>query len=173
MTGPERVSSIQALAWLNAIAEDGLGNESEGENVYEGLNQGLVNSEQVRPTWEVISSDGLDSETDIDDLQQTDSALCQLISSGSGSNDTSTSAQAQGDGFTPNTSEIELVARDGTKWEYIELSSEFRGRLQLQNMLTESASLTRYANRMLDGPLSAFELLVDNSMLTHVQQCTS
>ena len=24
---------------------------------------------------------------------------------------------------------------------------------------------------MLDGPLSAFELLVDNSMLTHVQQC--
>ena len=25
---------------------------------------------------------------------------------------------------------------------------------------------------MLDGPLSAFELLVDNSMLTHVQQCT-
>ena len=25
---------------------------------------------------------------------------------------------------------------------------------------------------MLDGPLSAFELLVDNSMLTHIQQCT-
>ena len=25
---------------------------------------------------------------------------------------------------------------------------------------------------MLDDPLSAFELLVDNSMLTHVQKCT-
>ena len=39
-------------------------------------------------------------------------------------------------------------------------------------MLTESEGLTRYANRMLDGPLSAFELLADNSMLTHVQKCT-
>ena len=33
-------------------------------------------------------------------------------------------------------------------------------------------SLTRYDNRMLDGPLSAFELFVENSMLTHVQHCT-
>ena len=33
-------------------------------------------------------------------------------------------------------------------------------------------SLTLYENRMLDGPFSAFELLVDNSMLIHVQQCT-
>ena len=39
-------------------------------------------------------------------------------------------------------------------------------------MLTESRGLTRYANRMLDSPLSAFELLVENAMLTHVQQCT-
>ena len=36
-----------------------------------------------------------------------------------------------------------------------------------------SEGLTRYANRMLDGPLSAFELIFDNnSMLTYVQQCT-
>ena len=33
-------------------------------------------------------------------------------------------------------------------------------------------SLTRYDNRILDGPLSALELLVENLMLTHVQQCT-
>ena len=39
-------------------------------------------------------------------------------------------------------------------------------------MLTESSGLTRYANRMLDSPLSAFELFVDNAMLTHVQQYT-
>ena len=39
-------------------------------------------------------------------------------------------------------------------------------------MLTESSGLTRYANRMLDSPLSAIELFVDNAMLTHVQQCT-
>ena len=67
----------------------------------------------------MISSDGSDLETDIDDLEQTHSASCQLVSSGSGSNDTSIAAQAQGDELTPNTSEIGLVARDGTKWEYI------------------------------------------------------
>ena len=33
MTRPERFSSIQALAWLNAIAEDDSGDENEGENV--------------------------------------------------------------------------------------------------------------------------------------------
>ena len=90
----------------------------------------------------------------------------------SGSNDTSTAAKVQGDGLTPNMLEIGLVAKDLTKWEYIEFSSESRGKLQAQNVLTESRSLTRYANRMLDSPLSAFELLVDNAMLTHVQQCT-
>ena len=41
--------------------------------------------------------------------------------------------------------------------------------IQTQNVLTESQDLTQYANRMLDGPLSAFELLVDNSMLTLIQ----
>ena len=65
-----------------------------------------------------------------------------------------------------------MVAKDGTKLDYIEFSSESRGKLQPQNVLTESRGLTRYANRMLDSPLSAFELLVDNAMLTHVQQCT-
>ena len=35
-----RVSDIQALAWLNAIAEDNSGDESGDENVCEGLDQG-------------------------------------------------------------------------------------------------------------------------------------
>ena len=51
MTNPERVSSIpfvQAPAWLNAIAEDDLGDESEGQNVCDDLDQGSANSEQVR-----------------------------------------------------------------------------------------------------------------------------
>ena len=71
-----------------------------------------------KPTWEVISSDGSDPETDIDDLQQTDSESRQIFRSGSGSNDTSTAAQTQSDERTPNTSEIGLVAKDGTKWKY-------------------------------------------------------
>ena len=90
----------------------------------------------------MISSDGSDSETDIDNLEQTDSASCQLVSSGSGSNDTSTAPEAQGDGIAPNTSEIGLVAKDGTKWEYIEFSSESRGKLEAQNVLTEGSGLT-------------------------------
>ena len=59
-----------------------------------------------------IGLNGLDSETNIDGLEQIDLASCQLVSSGSGSNDTSTAAEAQGDGLTPNTLEIGLVAKD-------------------------------------------------------------
>ena len=86
----------------------------------------------------MISLDGSDLETAVDELEQTDSASCQLISSGSGSNYASTETQAQGDGLTLNTSKIELVAKDRTKWEYIKFSSESEGRLQAQNVLTES-----------------------------------
>ena len=46
------------------------------------------------------------------------------------------------------------------------------GWLQAQNLLTESEGLTQYANRLLVGLLSAFELLVGNLMLTHPQQST-
>ena len=74
----ERVCSIQTLAWLNAIAENDPWDESAGENVCEGLYQGSANSDQVRLTWEVISSHGSDSKIDINNLEQTDSALCQL-----------------------------------------------------------------------------------------------
>ena len=34
----EQVSSIQALAWMNAIVEDDSGDESEGENVVQEEN---------------------------------------------------------------------------------------------------------------------------------------
>ena len=74
----ERVSSIQTLAWLNAIAENDPRDESAGEDVCEGLYQGSATSDQVRLTWEVISSQGSDSKIDIDNLEQTDSASCQL-----------------------------------------------------------------------------------------------
>ena len=90
------------------------------------------------------------------------------FSSGSGSNDISTAAQAQGDELTPNTLEIGLVGKDRTKWEHIKFSSESRGQATNSERANRKRSLTRYENRMLDGPLSAFELLVNNSMLTHV-----
>ena len=37
MSRPERNSSVQALAWLNAIAEDDSWGESEDEYVCDGL----------------------------------------------------------------------------------------------------------------------------------------
>ena len=120
----------------------------------------------------MISSDGLNSETDIDDLEQTGFKSCQLVSSCSGSNDTSTVAQAQGDGLTLNTLITGLVAKNRTKWEYINFFSKSQGELQTESVLTENESLTRYANWMLYDPLSAFELIVNNSMLANAQQCT-
>ncbi|CAK8680952.1 unnamed protein product [Clavelina lepadiformis] len=118
MWRPERLSGLQVVILLNAIAEDGSGGGSV-----------------------------------------------------SGSDDTRTSAQAQGGGLIPNTAEIGLVAKDGTKWEYVEFSSGSRDRLQAQNVLTESG-ICQYAycdaQRMPDGSLSAFELLVNNAMLIHV-----
>ena len=74
----ERVSSIQTLAWLNAIAENDPWDESAGENVCEGLYHGSANSDQVRLTWKVIPSHGSDSKIDIDNLEQTYSASCQV-----------------------------------------------------------------------------------------------
>ena len=43
----ERISSIQTLVWLNAIAENDPWDESAGENVCEGLYQVWANSDQV------------------------------------------------------------------------------------------------------------------------------
>ena len=87
------------------------------------------------------------------DTKQTDSASCQLVSSGSGSNDISTAPRARSDGLTPNTLEIRLVAKDGKIWEYIKFSAEWSGRLQAQSVLIENKGLTQYANHMLNSLL--------------------
>ena len=115
MPRSERVSNIQALARLNAIEDDDSENESEGENVCESLDQGSANSEQVRLTWEVIFSDGSDSDTDIDDLEQTDSASCQLLALAVVALIQVLQHKRKGDELTPNTLEIGLVAKDRTK----------------------------------------------------------
>ena len=47
----ERVSNIQALAWLNAIAEDDPGDESKSENICESLDQRSANSDQLSSTY--------------------------------------------------------------------------------------------------------------------------
>ena len=71
-----------------------------------------------------------------------------------------------------NLAKIQLFTKDGTKWEFTNFSSEFNGRAQVQNVLIESEALTRYTNRMINGPLSSFESLISNNTLLHIQQCT-
>ena len=56
MSRPERFSNIQALAWLNAITEDDSGNESEGENICESLDQEVG---KFRPRSAYMGSDFL------------------------------------------------------------------------------------------------------------------
>ena len=72
----------------------------------------------------------------------------------------------QGNELTLSTTEIKLIAKDSTKSECKKFLSE------TEASGSESEGLTRYSNRMIDGPLSAFELLVSNTMLTHIQRCT-
>ena len=51
MARPERISCMQALAWLNAIAEDNSGCESKGENICEALIRGNSSVTQDVKKW--------------------------------------------------------------------------------------------------------------------------
>ena len=119
----------------------------------------------------MISSDGSDSKIDIDDLEQTDSASRQL-SALTVTAMTQVLQLKRSNGCTLNTSKIGFLAKDRTKCENIEVFFRIEGQATSLARANRKRSLTRYANRILDGPLSAFELLVDNSMFTRVQQST-
>jgi len=51
----------------------------------------------------------------------------------------------------------EETAKDVTKWNLIDFSSNETGRRSIQNVLTEQPGLTHYAIRMIKSPLSAFQ----------------
>ena len=151
---------------------DDSGNESEGENVCEGLDQGSANSEQVRPTWEVIFSDGSDSETVLMTWSKLIlhhvnlsalivAAMIQLLQH---------KRRVMGLLQTPRRLDwLRGTKPNGNTSNFL----QNRGvGYKLRTCYQKSEGLTRYINRMLDGPLSSFELLVDNSMLTHIQQNT-
>ena len=65
------------------------------------------------------------------------------------------------------------TARDGTKWEFMEFGEEALGRRGAQNIVTEQSGLSRFAFRMVDSPAGAFQVIFDNYMLKHIQQCTN
>ena len=86
------------------------------------------------------------------------SATCYNDDSGSGAAESSSTNETQ---------------RDGTKWEFMEFGLEARGRRAAQNVLTEQSGLSRFALRMADSPVSAFQIIFDNHMPTYIQQCTN
>ena len=55
----------------------------------------------------------------------------------------------------------------------MEFGVEARGRRAVQNVLTEQSGLSGFALRMADSPVGAFQVLFDNHMLKHIQQCTN
>ena len=65
------------------------------------------------------------------------------------------------------------TARDGTKWEFVEFGVEARVRRAAQNVLTRQSGLSGFAFRMADSPVSACQVIFDNHMLKHIQQCTN
>ena len=55
----------------------------------------------------------------------------------------------------------------------MEFGLEARGRRAAQNVLNEQSSLSRFALRMADSPVGAFQIIFDNHMLKYIQQCTN
>ena len=55
----------------------------------------------------------------------------------------------------------------------MEFGVEARGRSAAQNVLTEQSGLSRFALRMADSPVGAFQIIFDNHMLKYIQQCRS
>ena len=59
------------------------------------------------------------------------------------------------------------------KWEFMEFCVEARGRRAAQNVLTDQSGLSRFALRMADSSVGAFQVILVNHMLKHIQQCTN
>ena len=61
------------------------------------------------------------------------------------------------------------TAIDGTKRKFIKFLVEAQGRHAAQNVLTEQLGLSRFALKMADSPVGAFQVIFDNHMLNHIK----
>ena len=159
-----RFTGLQVVARLRSIDEDDSGGESEAE-------QGDVLD------WELCSSDEMsdDEETEqFDDTQRIGLGDLQTADTNVETHFATCFDDATGSGAAESSSTHE-TARDGTKWEFMEFGVEARGRHTAQNVLTEQSGLSRFALRMADSPVGAFQVLFDNHVLKvkHIQQCTN
>ena len=158
-----RFTGLQVVARLRSIDEDDSGGESETEQG-DVLDWELCSSDEMSDDEETEQFDDTQPIVHLGDLQtvdtnvETHSATCFDDASGSGAAESSSTHQ---------------TARDGTKWEFMEFGVEARGRRTAQNALTEQSGLSRFALRMADSPVGAFQVLFDSHMLKHIQQCTN
>ena len=100
----------------------------------------------------------------VDDLQTADTNLETL---------SATCFDDDSDSDAAESSSTHERARDSTKWEFIEFGAEARGRRTAQNGLTVQSGFSRFALRMAGFPVGAFQIIFDNHMLKHIQQCTN
>jgi hypothetical protein len=117
------------------------------------------------------SNDGSDNESNLENSEENE------IIEEQGSNSTD-----EADTDDPDTSistraprdVTNLRAADGTEWKILNQDSTTPGRFAAQNVMKEKAGPTPYANRNIgENEASSWRLLFSESMLTHIQKCTS
>ena len=155
---PQRISRAQALALLTSIAEEDSG-ESDASDWEE--DQHHANDWELSTTDEELSSEN--ENEDVPDPSQSNASLSAASNNGQSSASLIPTVETV----------VEETAKDGTKWSFISLGSESRGRRAARNVLTEEAGLFRRSRQLSDSLLGAFLLLVDSHMISLVQNCTN
>lgn len=67
-----------------------------------------------------------------------------------------------------------VTAADGTQWEVVGNANKGAGRIAAHNIVHETSGPTPHAQRhILEGSVkTAFNLLIDDSMIRHIKKCT-
>ena len=151
---PQRISRAQALALLTSIAEEDSG-ESDASDWEE--DQHHANDWELSTTDEELSSENQNE--DVPDPSPSNASLSAASHNGQSSASLIPTVETV----------VEETAKDGTKWSFISLVSESRGRRAARNVLTEEAGLSRRSRQLSDSPLGAFLLLMDSHMISLVQ----
>ena len=161
---PRRFTGLgQVVAMLRSTDEDDSGGESETEKG-EVLDWEICSSDKMSDDEETEQFDDKPPNVRVGDLQtaytnfETHSATCIDNDSGSDAAESSSTHKTAG---------------DGTEWKFIEFGVEARESRTTQNVLTKLSGLSRFALKMADSPVGAFQVIVDDYMLKHIQQCTN
>ena len=153
----------EVIAMLTSIDKDDSGGKSETE---EGdvLDCQLCSSDEMSKDEKTEQFDDAQPIVHTGDLQTSNTNV--EIYSATCYNDDYGSCAAE-------SSSTNETARDGTKWKFMEFGLKAQGRRAAQNVLTEQSGLSRFALRMADSPVGAFQIIFDNHIPKYIQQCTN